>query len=265
VERAWWAGTGQLDAARAGSDRRLAHRLAADLGAALPGAATIDSLETLRVHLAAGGADAGSGAWVVKALHTAAGRDRVFGQGGTLPAPAAAAVARLLVRSPVLVFEPWCARLADFGCIATALPPGAGGRSFPAGVAGPHRLLSDERGGFVGIQVDDAGGPAGLEPAWRDSLMASTRAAGLALAALGYRGPFGVDAFAWRDPGGTVRFHPLCEINPRLTFGWVARAWSERLGGGPLTLQLGRRPPASARLLLGPGEGDPTQAWITDG
>ena len=55
-----------------------------------------------------------------------------------------------------------------------------------------------------------------------------------------------VDAFAYRDGDGTRRFHPLCEINARLTFGWIARALAARLG----TRRLGFGPPPDGALVL---------------
>ena len=48
-----------------------------------------------------------------------------------------------------------------------------------------------------------------------------------ALRQAGYLGPFGIDAWHWRRPDGTVVFHPLGEINARMTFGLVEHA---RLG-----------------------------------
>lgn len=41
-----------------------------------------------------------------------------------------------------------------------------------------------------------------------------------ALAALGYFGPFGMDAYRYRDRSGGPRLNPLSEINARYTMGW---------------------------------------------
>ncbi len=41
-----------------------------------------------------------------------------------------------------------------------------------------------------------------------------------ALHATGYFGPFGVDAFRWRDPSGALRYCALCEVNARYSMGW---------------------------------------------
>jgi hypothetical protein len=50
-----------------------------------------------------------------------------------------------------------------------------------------------------------------------------------ALREAGYRGPFGIDAFRWRDAAGAVHLHPLCEINARLTFAHIAHALGRNL------------------------------------
>lgn len=42
-----------------------------------------------------------------------------------------------------------------------------------------------------------------------------------ALAAASYHGPFGIDAFLWRDLGGSEHLQPLSEINARLSMGWA--------------------------------------------
>jgi len=42
-----------------------------------------------------------------------------------------------------------------------------------------------------------------------------------ALVQAGYFGPFGIDAFRWKDPGGSIRFNPRSEINARYSMGWA--------------------------------------------
>jgi hypothetical protein len=38
----------------------------------------------------------------------------------------------------------------------------------------------------------------------------------------GYFGPFGVDAFRWRAPDGSLAFQPRCELNARYSMGWAS-------------------------------------------
>jgi hypothetical protein len=55
-------------------------------------------------------------------------------------------------------------------------------------------------------------------------LLAALEQAGAALAAAGYRGPYGIDAFWHRPRGGAgpAVLQPLSEINARLTMDWTA-------------------------------------------
>jgi hypothetical protein len=229
--------------ARAVNDRRFAARLAAELGVALPGARVVTSVDELAAHLASGGASASpTGAWVAKAIWTAAGRDRVRRIGDTLDDATRTRLARLLAVHGALVFEPWMARTLDVG---------QGGHVAPDGtttLVPPHTGLVDDGGVVRGIVIDDDA-PL-LEPAERARLADTARAAGRALATAGYRGPFVVDAFV-HEHAGRRTLHPLCELNARLTFGLVARAWAERAGGAPLTLGLGGAlPPGATPLVL---------------
>lgn len=230
--------------AKAVNDRRLALEVAAARGAALPGSKTIASADEIDLP----------GPWVCKAPWTSAGRDRCRGEGPpTLEQRTR--LGRLLAAYGELVLEPWCDRIADVGVCARVVPGGA------VRLEPPHSLLVDPRGGFLGI---DLAAPA-LTSAESAQLSDLVTAAGAALAARGYAGPFAVDAFAYRDPGtatGTAtgparRFHPLCEINARLTFGWIARALAARLG----TTKLGFARPPDGALVLISDTGDGITAW----
>jgi hypothetical protein len=209
----------------------------------LPGARVVGSLDELDAHVGASPGQAGAlrGPWIAKARWTAAGRDRARGDGrpeGELRAR----VARLLARFGPLVVEPWLDRIDDFGtcgAIGDAL------RVLP-----PHRLRTDPRGGFLGVELD--GVPADVAAA----LQTTARAAAARLAATGYRGPFAVDAFRYRD-GTATRLHPLCELNARHTFGWIAHALARRTGAR----RLGFDPaPPGAGILIAPAA-DRVTAW----
>ncbi len=58
-----------------------------------------------------------------------------------------------------------------------------------------------------------------LDPRDDERLQAALSAAGARLHAAGYHGPFGLDAFWYRD-GGIERLQPLSEINARFTMDW---------------------------------------------
>ena len=121
----------------------------------------------------------------------------------------------------------------------------------------PHRCIVDDRGTCRGITIDDA--PLREDEAARLAHIAGR--VGTALAAAAYVGPFSIDAFAYRDADGQRRFHPLCEINARYSFGHVARALTERLGR--TTLRVGNdEPPPGALMLVEADAGDPSRAWM---
>ncbi|MCX5746310.1 MAG: hypothetical protein NT062_27855 [Proteobacteria bacterium] len=215
------------------NDRRFARALVP-----MPGAHTVSSPAELDAHVAT------LGPWIAKAPWTAAGRDRHRGVGPLVDAPGRTRVRRLLERFGALVVEPWLDRIVDVGkCGRVDVDGGL--------VAEPaHGLLVDARGNFVGIDRR----PPALEPAEHALLDATLARVGAALHAEGYVGPFAIDAFAYRD-GAARRFHPLCEINARYTFGWIAHALDATvLGFGP--------PPAGASVLIAPAADDPTTAWI---
>jgi hypothetical protein len=83
----------------------------------------------------------------------------------------------------------------------------------------PVVVVNADDGSFVAARPAADGELGGEE---RDVLEATLERVAGALVAQGYHGPFGIDAFRWRDTQGELGFHPLVEINARSTFGyWV--------------------------------------------
>ncbi len=193
--------------------RGFAFELAGRLGTALPGARLIGAVGELEDHLRAGGGAAGAGVWQARAPYSASGRHRLRHRGPP-DAPAISRLERLLAAGPLL-FEPWVDRIADVGVVGIVAGPGRK-RLFA-----PHRLDNDAAGVYRAVGIDQ---PPELQAAERERVDETAHAVADALAAAGYRGPFGVDAFVWRDPAGARRLQPMSEINARLTFGLVARA-----------------------------------------
>jgi hypothetical protein len=189
--------------------------LAEDLGCALPGARMVESLADLDRTLAARDAPP---AWVVKAPLSASGRARhIERKGGPLADPKARrTVERLFEHHGPLLFEPWLDRLADFGCAALLTET-------ELKIVSLHGQRVDAKGQFAGIDLD-----AKLPPRDQERLEEVVQATGQALRRVGYTGPFGLDAWHYRRPDGSVVFHPLGEINARMTFGLVMRALAER-------------------------------------
>jgi len=193
--------------------RGFALRLAAELGCALPGARMVDSLEELDRHLAARDAPA---AWVVKAPFSASGRSRYIERSGPslTGEKSRRTVENLFTHHGPLLFEPWLDRIADWGCSALLTAEGLR-------IVGIHRQRVDVKGQFAGIDLAAQDLPEGD----RGRLVEAVTCAATALRRAGYVGPFGIDAWHWRRPEGTAAFHPLGEINARMTFGLVA--WAE--------------------------------------
>ncbi|MEZ4360402.1 MAG: hypothetical protein R3B48_09490 [Kofleriaceae bacterium] len=233
--------------ARAVNDRRFAAALAERLTLAPPGATQVTSIDELRRHLAAGGAAASeTRAWVCKAPLSAAGRDRVLGAGESLSGELERAVAHLLRRFDVVMFEPWLARVADLGVCAAV-------REDVVEQRPPHALVTSARGTFLGIALT----PPTLTDAQRQALTHATAAVGEALRGAGYLGAFTVDAFLYRDAAGAEHLRPLCEVNARVSFGWIAAALAERHGFAELGFST---PPAEATELIAARPGQ-IAAW----
>jgi hypothetical protein len=252
-----WALPADADAAWRCNDRRFCVPIQQALGCRLPGATMIGSLDELRAHLAAVELDPDHG-WVLKAPFSASGRLRVRRRGRALDADIATRIERLLTRFGALCFEPWMERLLDLGCLGT-IESASAWRILP-----PHRLETDHAGVFRGIAVDP--GASWLAPAEQHAVTQAATAAAAALAHAGYRGPFGIDGFVYRRAGERA-LQPMCEINARLSFGFVAHALAQRLGCASLRLCLGPALPApgpGARVvpLLLPGPGDDVAAWV---
>lgn len=170
-------------------------------------------------------------AWVVKAPLSASGRSRYIERTGPLLSDPKSrrTVERLFASHGSLLFEPWMERTADFGC--SALLTGS-----ELQIVGFHRQAVDIKGQFAGIEL-----PAEMP----EGMGEIVEGVGRALRREGYVGPFGIDAWSYGKA-----FHPLGEINARMTFGLVAWALAQRLGIERLALRFGSEAPAGAIPLL---------------
>lgn len=235
--------------------RSFALEIGRESGHALPGADMLESLDALAAHLEAGGADASpAGRFVVKAPLSAAGRLRWIGSPADLSIPKnRRTLKNLFHRHGSLLFEPWMDRAGDFGLAALVGPAGA------FRIVSIHRQTVDAEGRFTGLELS----AGGLSIDERQQLETTAGHVARALAHEGYVGPFGLDAFRHRDAAGRLRFHPLGEVNTRMTVGLAARALADRLpdrGTGRLAVGL-QAPDPEARTLLEPA-GGPGLWWF---
>lgn len=63
-------------------------------------------------------------------------------------------------------------------------------------------------------------GPDDIDASQAATLRSRTQVVAGALAAAGYFGPFGIDAYLWRTDRGTLELNPLSELNARYTMGY---------------------------------------------
>ena len=242
----WW---GRIDEASArANDKTFAQAIAEDLGEALEGSAGVRSIE----EAAAAIADL-DGPWVFKARHGVSGRNRVVGE-GRLTGDPSQAVKRLLRVHSAGVVQPFRPRIHDLGI--TAFAEDGGARDVEI-----HTLEVDRHGIFRGIQTHPQ-----IDPEHARRLRRAAAEVARRLHEIDYRGPFGIDALIHGDHDAT-RLCALLEVNARYTFGFVARALSDRLER-PVNLRTGdattwrEAQGRGAVALLLPGSDDPTAAWI---
>jgi len=186
-------------------------QVAEKLGCALPGARMVESMAVLDRILADRFAPE---SWIVKAPFSASGRERyLIRKGPLLPdAKSRRTVEHLFERHGPLLFEPWMDRVADYGCSALLT-------ASELRIVGIHRQQVDLKGQFAGIDLQ-----ADLPERDRERFLETVNGVAVALRREGYSGPFGVDAWTYRRADGTTVFHPLGEINARMTFGLVAHS-----------------------------------------
>ncbi len=187
--------------AREVTDRRFAWALEQALGAALPGAACVDSLDALGEAVARM-----QGPWVAKHPLGVSGRERARGAAGALDDQARAWCARQLSAGWPLIVEPWLEQAREH---SVHLRYEADGLS----CLGTCWILADATGTPRGHVVHPDAPPA-PSPA----LM---RLLGQALARSGYEGPLSLDVMTGLLAGQEVS-RPITEINARYTFGRLA-------------------------------------------
>jgi hypothetical protein len=209
--------------ARAANDRRFCLRLAREFLCALPGAEFVADRGELDRALAAA-VSKNQQRFVLKAPFSASGRARLIFARDEVPSDAfRKRVDTLFTRYGGALLEPWMERTADFGAL---------GLIDDRGVAflGLHRQHVTPEGGFVGISVRPFAVPDGVSKEDLAALTVAARRVGETLLEFGYRGPYSVDSWRYRDAAGE-RIQPIGEINARMTMGLVTRAAAERVYG----------------------------------
>lgn len=149
---------------------------------------------------------------LVKAIYGASGRNRRrFTE--TIDEAGRNWLARAL-RAGAVIVEPWAERWRDFGIVLHV------GRKDP--LLDVFELLVDPRGAYRGhrLAAPHHDFPQTLRADFYAHVRRIAEHVAAALAALGYEGPAGVDAFVTRDG----RWRSIVDVNARHTMGHVARA-----------------------------------------
>lgn len=184
-------------------------RFSLSIGPTLPGQRVITSLEEAVEALAQ---PSPQGNWLMRRLYGFAGRGRRRVRPDEVLHGAQSWIEASLRYNGALVVEPWVERLADFGLHGYL---SANGKMI-LGEPTVQKMTDD--GAWVETRRVRSG-ELGRDEAYL--LATAAKATGDALLQAGYFGPFGIDAFRWRDEHGKLHFNPRCEINARYSMGWA--------------------------------------------
>lgn len=149
--------------------------------------------------------------WLVRRTFGAAGRGRRRMHSGR-PSRDEIAWLEASLRQGPLTIEPWVVVCREY--TRSAWVHGDGSVSISEACA----QRTSEHGAWMDTKRI---GSVDIARADDDALQAMTERVGRALAAHGYRGPFGIDAYRHRVPGGGEVLNPLSEINARFTMDWA--------------------------------------------
>jgi hypothetical protein len=184
--------------------REANHRaFCAGLGQTLPGAVYATTMEEVLCAV-------GCGEWVLKRPLGYRGNGRRVLDGA--PSEDDLRWLRASLRGgDGLQVEPWVERLEDFALHGFLSMDGTVTRGEPT------RQALDPSGAWVASERSSET----FNHAELHEFLTEFDRVGAALRALGYHGPFGVDAFLWREAPGVRRWNPRCEVNARYTMGWA--------------------------------------------
>lgn len=184
-------------------------RFSLELGTTLPGQCIVTTIDEVIAALAQ---PSPRGNWLLRRPHGFAGRGRRRVRPDEIMTDARTWIESSLRQFGALVAEPWVERIADFGLHGHVSITGE------IVLGEPTLQTTTEDGTWLQtrrVRTGELG---------RDEAYSLARAAGAAAEALfraGYFGPFGIDAFRWRDEHGKTHWNPRCEINARYSMGWA--------------------------------------------
>jgi hypothetical protein len=192
---------------------------ASGLGATLPDAAFVTDAAVLRRMLRA--EPSISATWRVKHAFGMTGRNQRVIDPATLREPDLASVEGWMKSGNGVQIEPDVAIDNEYAMHAFIAQDG----TFERGAIVAQRC--DARGGWIATER-----LAALPSALGDLAERLAREVDMVAAALfaaGYFGPFGIDAYTYRDRAGTLAFQPRSEINARYSMGFAIGFDRDRL------------------------------------
>ena len=153
-----------------------------------------------------------TGLWLCKRALGAAGRGHRRVQAGHVRAEDVAWLDAALRKTGGVQLSPWVERLGDYALHATLAVDGV------LTEGAPTAQTIDVGDAWRGSRIATPGELAEAEHA---ALRGALAEAGRALANAGYFGPFGIDAFRYRDVAGGAVFCACCDVNARYTMGFA--------------------------------------------
>jgi hypothetical protein len=183
---------------------------ASSLGSTLPGAAFVTSVDDANAKVSS--KPKVGDAWRIKYAFGMTGRNQRVVPVATLSAQDLAFVATGVAKGGVQV-EPNVAIECEYARHGVIAETG------DVRVGDLVRQRSDVRGAWVSTERIDESSDA-LD-AIRALMDEEARYVAAALKGAGYFGPFGVDAFSYRDQAGALRLQPRSEINARYSMGFA--------------------------------------------
>jgi len=169
-------------------------------------------VRTREAALAVLAAPTSTGLWLCKRALGAAGRGHRRVRAGHVRPEDVAWLDAALRKTGGVQLSPWVERTADFAL---------------HGVLAADGVLT---AGAPTVQQIDAGdawrqsrlaGPGDLTDSEASALRSALAEAAQSLLKIGYEGPFGIDAFRYRDAAGNAHFCACCDVNARYTMGFA--------------------------------------------
>jgi hypothetical protein len=183
----------------------------ARLGQTLPGATYVESMEMLEDSVRRAGPHQ---ELVLKRAFGFAGRERRRVIGGVIDPSTAGFAEKSFRAGQGLQVEPWLRRHRDFALHGYLALDGRF-------LTGPlMRQECDPMGRWKRSFLADAEPGSDLRADHRDLLARELERAASGLHAIGYSGPFGIDAFEYQGAHGSAEFQPRSEINARFSMGY---------------------------------------------